>query len=370
MDSVSPSQIELFAIASAEEFARLEKEWRDLEARSADATPYLGYDWLSAWLRIYRPERVAAIRLGENGSAHALGLVEQGKHGRWRFAGYPVTSHRSLLCAAGREGACWSELTAWLRDHAHSWSTLDLEGAGAAAAVLPSARLSPDHFFVAPLPSSFDAYVAERGSRTRRTIRQLLRRFEQSALEVREPSDHERSIAEFARLHQARARAMGQNHWQIDDRLSRLVLDLYEAGRLRLSMRELVEAGRTLAVSILIEYRNTLYAYNIGVDCSQHNFSPGLLLLVESVREAIAAGLERADLGPGEYRYKRELGAVPVERYRMSAAAPTPRGRLLGFSSAARGEIRSRVASERMRRLVSPTRKRFVSRRVETGNRY
>ncbi len=344
MDSVLPrSRIEILPISAEDDFASLEEDWRDLELRSGDPSPYLGYDWLLAWLRVYAPERAVVVRFAtEEGRSSGLGLIEQGRRGHWRFAGYPVTSHRSLLCEAGSEGACWEAFTGWLCEHRRDWSTLGLEGATSLAAALPSARLATDHFFVADLPPSFDAYVAERGRRTRRTFRQLLRRLDQGGLKVRKADDHQRAICEFVRLHRERASSIGESHWQIDARLSRLLEDLCEAGNLSMPMQELVEGEQAIAVSILIEYGRALYAYNIGVDCTRRNLSPGILLLLQAVRDAIEAGFERIDFGPGEYRYKYELGAAANERYRVVAATPTLTGRVIGFSEAASKRFRSR----------------------------
>lgn len=356
------SRVEFLPIQAGGDFAEFEQEWRDLEARSAEATPYLGYDWLSAWLKVYEPARAAVLRLNDaEGLPVMLGLIEQGERGRWRFGGYPVTSHRSLLCAAGSEVVCWHGFAAWLREHRRDWKTLSVEGTTAAASALPSARLESDSFFAVDLPASFESFVAERGSRTRRTFRQLLRRLEQDELEIHTPRERGCLFNEFVRLHRERADSLGEEHWQIDERLAQMLNDLCEQGRLTMPAQELVGNEGTIAVSILIDYKQTLFAYNIGVDCSERNFSPGILLLLEAVRVAIESGLERLDLGPGEYRYKHEFGARPVERYRVVAASPTLPGRALGLSEAASRELRLRLHSQgRLHRALSRTRSRCI----------
>jgi CelD/BcsL family acetyltransferase involved in cellulose biosynthesis len=80
-------------------FMTHESAWRELERSARDrASPYLSFDWLSSWLEIYAPDRVAVIRVTSDHGVAALGLVDQGRGGHWRFAGHQVTPHRALLC--------------------------------------------------------------------------------------------------------------------------------------------------------------------------------------------------------------------------------------------------------------------------------
>src|SRR4051812_6758711 len=95
---------------AAADLGRWEPAWRGLEARAPDAAPFLCFDWLAAWARVYSPRRLAGVRAGD-----ALGLLELGPAGRWRVAGRPVTSTRGLLGAGDEE---WAAFGGWLRAHA------------------------------------------------------------------------------------------------------------------------------------------------------------------------------------------------------------------------------------------------------------
>jgi CelD/BcsL family acetyltransferase involved in cellulose biosynthesis len=339
--SVSTPGLEVIALENAD-FADCEDEWRLLESRSAEATPFLSHDWLSAWLSVYEPKRVALVRAGEaDGTTTALGLLEQGGHGRWYFAGAPVTSQRGLLCATEVEGRSWHALGSWLTEHRRDWSTLVGEGVSAAAAGLPSARLVAAPVAVVDLPDSFDAYLAARSRHCEKEMRRKLRVLEMRGLELRRPLDAERALGELARLHRIRAESRNESHPQVDSRLVRMLASLVDASAMKLALLELAIGERTLGVIAGLEYGDTLYAYNSGVDTTEPGLSPGIVLMLGLIRCAIADGFRRVDLGPGEYRYKRELGGVPSERFQLAVSSPTLAATAIRFAVPAAAAARS-----------------------------
>ena len=344
--SASTPRLEVIALESTD-FADCKDEWRLLESRAAEATPFLSHDWLAAWLRAYEPKRVALVRVSEpDGTTTALGLLEQGGHGRWYFAGAPVTSQRGLLCATDLEGRSWHALGSWLAEHRRDWVTLVGEGVTAGAAVLPSARLVAAPVVVVDLPDSFDAYLAARSRHCEREMRRKLRLLEKRGLELRRPLDAGRALGELVRLHGIRAESKNESHPQVDSRLVRMLASLVDASATSLVMLELAIGERTLGVIAGLEYGDTLYAYNSGVDTTEPGLSPGIVLMLGLIRCAIADGFRRIDLGPGEYRYKRELGGAPVERFQLAASSPTLAATTIRFAApratAARSWLRRR----------------------------
>jgi CelD/BcsL family acetyltransferase involved in cellulose biosynthesis len=341
--SVSSPALEVIALDNVD-FAHYEDEWRLLESRSAEATPFLGHDWLTAWLSAYEPERVALARVGEpDGTTTALALLELGNHGRWYFAGAPVTSQRGLLCATGAEDRSWRALGDWLAEHRRDWTPLVGEGVRAAAAALPSARMVAAPVAVVDLPESFDAYLAARSRHCQKEMRRKLRLLEARDLDLRRPVDAERALSELARLHRIRAESKNESHPQVDSRLVRMLANLADAPTTKLSLLELAAGERVLGVIAGLEYGETLYAYNSGVDTTDPGLSPGIVLLLGLVRGAIADGLRRVDLGPGDYRYKREFGGMPLERFQLAVSSPTLRAAAIRFAAPRAAALRSRL---------------------------
>ena len=306
----------------------LEASWRSLDERSDRPSPYLTYDWMAAWLAVYRPPRLALVRaLEPEGGTVGLGLIEQLAGGRWRFAGRPVTPVRGLQAPAGYGEALWSSLGRWLREHPREWATLDAEGLETPPS-LPRLRLAPVANPRLRLAGSFDEYLADRSPTTRKGLKQKLRRAARSGAEVMEvaASDRERVLEEWLRLHRMRAEAKGEHHPGMDHRVSRLLHAVERGGRLRLRVFELRAEGRTAGVSVRIDHGGTAHFYNSGFDPRHRYISPGILLELTSIRQAIEEGLDTFDLGPGDYRYKHELGGDRTTVLKAEAASPEPHG--------------------------------------------
>lgn len=299
--------LDVIPLATAD-LGRWEPAWRGLEARFPDAAPFLCFDWLAAWARVYAPRRLAVVRVGD-----ALGLLERGAAGRWRFAGRPVTSTRGLLGAGDEE---WAAFGGWLRAHARRWATLDAEGVPRGA--LPGAAAEPSDTPVLALPPSLDEYLAGR-SRYRR----ILRRLEREGAVMGEAEDVPVALADFVRLHQARAAAKGERHPQVDERLARMLASLPSS---QLRVLELAQRGRRLGVWIGLERGSTSWYYNLGIDPGALALAPGIALQLESIRAAIDAGRRVLDLGPGADPYKLELGGVLDDRVDAKAVSPSARG--------------------------------------------
>ena len=306
----------------------LEASWRSLDERSDRPSPYLTYDWMAAWLAVYRPPRLALVRaLEPEGGTVGLGIIEQLTGGRWRFAGRPVTPLRGIQTLPGHREALWSSLGRWLREHPREWATLDAEGLETPPS-LPRLRLATVANPRLRLADSFDEYLADRSPTTRKGLKQKLRRAARSGAEVMEvaASDRERVLEEWLRLHRMRAEAKGEHHPGMDHRVSRLLHAVERGGRLRLRVFELRAEGRTAGVSVRIDHGGTAHFYNSGFDPRHRYISPGILLELTSIRQAIEEGLDTFDLGPGDYRYKHELGGDRTTVLKAEAASPEPHG--------------------------------------------
>lgn len=332
----------------------LEATWRWLDERPDKPSPYLTYDWVVAWLAVYEPPRIALVRaLEPEGSTVGLGLIEQLPGGRWRFAGRPVTPVRGPQTLAGHREALWHSLGRWLREHHSEWSTLDAEGIETPPP-LPRLRLAPVANPRVNLPDSFDAYLAERSPTTRKGLKQKLRRADRSGAEVVEvaPCDRARVLETWLRLHQVRAGSKGEYHRGMDHRLSRLLEAVAPSRRLGLRLFELRVEGRTAGVSVRIDHGGTAHFYNSGFDPRAGSISPGIVLELASIRQAIEEGLGAFDLGPADYRYKHDLGGDRTTVLQVEAASPAAHGPAVRALTAAFLAARRYLGSRR--RIRSP----------------
>lgn len=294
----------------------IRSEWEALRAEDG-AGPYLSLDWLIAWQRAYRRSRLGLLRVHEDGKTLALGLVERLRWGRIAFAGQPVTSERRLLCRRGREADAWRALLAMGRRGAVEARGLPRE----LGSLLPPGSSSTVAWPEVRLPGSFDEYLAQRSSGTRKGLKGKLRRAERDGAVAREVPGSERAgaVRDFVRLHRLRASAKGEEHPHVDDRLAAMLAELDEA----LRVFELNVDGARIAVTIRLDGPQVAHFYNGGNHPDWSRLSPGIVVELASIADAIDRGLVRYDLGPGEFRYKRELGGERAER--LNVAIP-PRG--------------------------------------------
>ncbi len=324
----------------AEGFAALEHEWRALESLATDDSPYLTYDWLSAWVEVYRPRRLALARVQDELDGNlALGLLEARRPKRWRFAGQPVSPERGLLCAGASCADAWGAMGAWLREHPHTWRMLEAEAVQLPAVGLPGVRSRPVALLTLNLPRSFDEYLEWTNGKK---ARKRLRRAERSSARLREVALDARpdALRDFVRLHGMRAASKGERHPAVDDRLARL-LELVDRGQsVRLRTFDLKVDGERIGVSVRLDHGSAAYSYNDGLHPDHMSLSPGMLLEFESIRSAIEQGLVRYDLGPGDFSYKRELGAAPAERHSIEAVSAGVRARIASGTDATQRALR------------------------------
>jgi hypothetical protein len=192
------------------------------------------------------------------------------------------------------------------------------------------------------LPGSFDAYLKDRSPGTRKGLKSKLRRIERedaAVVPVAAAPSRPRSSASWRCT--PGARRQGEDHPDVDDRLAALLAAL-PSGEVDLRLFELRGSdGAVAGVTVRLDHGGTGYFYNAGIDPDRGTLSPGVVLELASIRDAIDRGLERFDFGPGDYRYKRDLGGVETMRFRAVASSRTLRGVALYGARAARDRLRS-----------------------------
>jgi CelD/BcsL family acetyltransferase involved in cellulose biosynthesis len=285
------------------DLSALGREW---DALPASAGPYLCWSWLESWAAIYAPRRLAVARVHDGARVRALGLLDMSHPRRWSFAGRPVTSQRGLRCMPGYERAAWDAVGRALGPG------VTLEGEGVPATAV---RGEPQPWFALELPTTFGAYLAAQPRERRARLRRRRRR----APDVSVVGDGERRAAldELVRLHGARAGAKGERHDSVDERFAAMLAAVSDGVR----VLALTTAAGCAGVTARLDGGGAAWWVNGGWDPAAAALSPGLVLELGSIADAIRHGLRRFDLGPGWGRHKLELGGRPVARCR--AALPS-----------------------------------------------
>jgi CelD/BcsL family acetyltransferase involved in cellulose biosynthesis len=193
------------------------------------------------------------------------------------------------------------------REIAEGW-TLTLERED----VCPVVRL--------PADASFDDYLATLGKKERHEIRRKVRRAEAAGdIALIDSADPLGDLEAFIDLHQKRWGALGLFPPTAGGDASRVFIRrLFEEhgsdGPLRLAF--LTVGDRRIAAGIHFRTADGYLYYNAGVDPDARDLSPGVLMVAEYVRRALAEGAPRLDFLRGDESYKYEWGAVdePIQR--------------------------------------------------------
>jgi CelD/BcsL family acetyltransferase involved in cellulose biosynthesis len=302
-----------------------EPDWTTLESE-AQVSPYATFGWLESWVAVYRPRRLRLIRVEdpERGLV-ALGLLEELPFRRLRFAGVPVTPIRGLVCRDGEEARAWKAVTEWLRRR-RDWAWIDACGVSREICGLDHAVLMPEPWFSLALPESFDQYLTERPGLRRREMRRRMRIAEREGATTHavEGANTRGALDAFVALHSARAQRKGEMHSAIDDRLAMMLERVAQRSVPELRVFVLRRDGQTLAVAVNVDHGGVSWAYNTGFAPAAAGLSPGHIVRLASIRDAIERGAGRFDFGPGDFIFKRELGCDPTERLKVGLGGGSP----------------------------------------------
>jgi len=319
----------------------IEQEWTALQT-DANAPPYLTFGWLESWATVYGRRPLWLIRVSDpHGGVVAMGLLEELRSRRLRFAGVPITPIRGLMCLEGYEGPSWRAVGEWL-ERDPRWIWIGARGVGAPEGEVPGSVLTTEPWFAFELPASFEDYLLARSSTRRREFRRRMRHAEREGVTttvVRGP-EVRAGLDLFVRLHNERAQTKGEFHPAIDDRLAGMLARVATCESPELRVWVLDQAGTALAAAVTLDHAGESWAYNTGFAPAAAHLSPGLVVGLASIRDAIERGARRYDLGPGDFAYKREMGAQPCQRIRLEMTRGSAAGRALRIASLSRRELR------------------------------
>ena len=224
---------------AAADLERWEPAWRGLER----ALPGRGAVPVLRLARGVGARVRAAAAGGRAGGARRAGRARPAGARRGPAAGGsragPVASTRGLLAAPGDEASGPRSAAGCARTRGGGRRSTPRASRAARRTRCPASRPSRRRRRCSRCPASLDEYLAGR-SRYRRILRRLARDG-RGARARRE--DTEAALADFVRLHAARAARKGERHPQIDARLARMLAALRAAPSFELRVLELV-AGR------------------------------------------------------------------------------------------------------------------------------
>lgn len=189
-----------------------------------------------------------------------------------------------------------------------------------------------DGAWICDLSDGFDTYMADRkklSSSAMRNYRSRFRRLEaeDGGFEFRVDDKTTENLDLMIRMKRAQYKETGvfdvfSVGWTRDlmTAILRKRSDRFEG-----TCSTLVIDGRVVAIHVGMASERTLHYWFPAYDPAFSRLSPGILLLMELIRTSADQGRSGVDLGPGDYRYKGEMGSYQMPLWAgcvMTKSAP------------------------------------------------
>jgi CelD/BcsL family acetyltransferase involved in cellulose biosynthesis len=310
-------------VESVEDFTALEADWNSLLEASATSSPFLTWEWLSAWwrhlsgssrlrivtvyaanelialapLRLTSVARLACLDMlgtGEAGSDYLDVIIRRGWEAEGLDAiGRCVMSQNTPLRLTHLAPAALVEQLASSLDR-RGWTRMIT--AGGTCPYIPLVGHTWDSF-LATIGASHRANV-------RRRLRALQQQFEVRFERVNTECERREALERLAVYHERRFDSRGTAFRTpklraFHDEATARALD---AGWLRMFVLRIDEAPVAVMYGLL--YSNTFYFYQHGFDDQYQQYSIGLVLIALSIRAAIEEGATEFDMLWGTEPYK------------------------------------------------------------------
>jgi CelD/BcsL family acetyltransferase involved in cellulose biosynthesis len=307
--------------------------WDGLVAASRLPSPFLSWAWQSEWARTFAADRRLEIRCVEDGAGNlisVLPLYESLSGSLQVLGGADVSDYLDLISLQGREEEAWMALLQSRTAERVEWELHAVPEASPTVAALPPLAAAcgltvtatvEERCPVLVLPSSWETYLARLSGKHRHELQRKMRRLERDAPDahatcVCAPADIAARLGDFLALH--RSSRVGKARF-MDDRMERFfraaLIAFAERGAARLWFLD--TASGPIASFVTIEWDGTVGLYNSGFAPERAALSPGVVLLAQLIRDAIARGCRKFDFLRGEERYKYEFEPVAEAVYHV-----------------------------------------------------
>lgn len=320
-------------LSSLDALASIAVEWSGLVDRAAGATPFQRPEWLIPWWNRFGSGELHALAF--RSECRLVGLIAMFVH-EWEgrrqvtLVGNGITDYLDLTAETGTAGECARLTYEYLSANRSLWDICDWQDLPPGSPFIASAPRDLHHTLVdsipcmrAQMPQDPDAYEQSLPHGLRRTVRIAARRLERDGdlrfETIRADPDAE-VVTSLFRLHKDRWAPKGGPSSLLDSPLTQKFLihatcEFSAAGKLRLYT--LRYGGDLVAIIYSILDQGRAWGYITGMDPALSRFSPGSLVLLYAMRDAIGEGASAWEFLRGEEQYKFQWGARTVRKARL-----------------------------------------------------
>lgn len=304
--------------SSLEQLSAIESRWAELYESDPEATLFLSWEWMSACLSTEkRPWIVLGVRDVDLPHLAFLPLS---------FTRFPLTGRRlslgpsprsdftGMLGSPGMEGRFIPALAEEIQRL--SWDSLVLNNCADRRVAMLIEQFGSKRFRIVPgdptpcpyiqLPATWEDYLNSRGRSTRKMIRSHLHRIQALPgyrLHFAPPGEAE-AIETLLRFHSLRwKKSLAKSRQDLGDFLARC------AAAERFVVCTIYQGNEVIAVQgyFVEQRRRAIVTYMVAHNPEYAEYSPGVMLVCESIRHAIEQGYGHYNFSRGDQEYKRSL---------------------------------------------------------------
>jgi CelD/BcsL family acetyltransferase involved in cellulose biosynthesis len=363
-------------IDSASELSSLGADWDRLVERSGYALPFSTFAWSATWWRYFAEDRdtlrdhlsIRAVRddNGELVGIAPLMITERPATGPLRarclrFIGADpnITEVPGPVCMHGLQEPVYSALLADLRKSADEWDWIlwsGLKSHDPAVQIIadyrPMKLIRETPAYILALPQTWEEFRSKLPRNIKESLRKCYNSLKRDGHEIvfsvtERVEDMPEIIDRFARLHEARACVTGTvRHPNVfpDERARSFLLDVCRSFAERRAVRVFALRIRDEVVAVRIGFvlGRSLYLYYSGYNPRWAKYSVMTTVIAESIKYAIASGLETINLStgndvsktrwrPSEVAYQEAIQISPSIGARTTYAVYRSAVQMLGY---------------------------------------
>ncbi|MBU8900595.1 cellulose biosynthesis protein CelD [Corallococcus sp. H22C18031201] len=324
--------LDVAALSNLSELAGMRAAWDEL-LDASNAGPFSAWEWLYPWCRRIDPDVRPLVLTAKDRTGRLMGLLPLRLEQRWvaglrvRRLGFLGETHvgsdyLDVVARRGHEAEVARAFFQVLHGLREEWDVLDLTDLredsatpGVLRELFGPLEVLQRERYICPYETltpqePFDAFL-KRGSRRDNYLRRRKWLEKQEGYRIErseEPGQLAGPMTDFFRLHAARWRADGGSQGIKGAGVEAFHRDatqlLAERGRLRLYTMKV--GGRAVASVYGLVHAGTFVYFQSGYDPRWHNRSVGLVLVGETFKDSLAAGLTAYDFLRGTEPYKSE----------------------------------------------------------------
>ncbi|HEX3356152.1 MAG TPA: GNAT family N-acetyltransferase [Tepidisphaeraceae bacterium] len=313
---------------------KLGGRWNELLNRVADSTPFQSPHWVCPLLvYLQRLGRLRLITVARGQQLLGVVPLEACWRHRLRTTGALLSDYLDPLIDPAEEQLVWRTIFKNINElvgtevrelilHNISPEFMQHGGMKDVAAELnlhmqdevaePITRIS--------LASTWDEYLAARGSHDRKELRRKLRKAEAAGAKLECCTDESKVGGELTALFELMSKGGGgkgrKARWMFPGHFAAAAGPLLKQGRIR--VYRLTIQGRYASGMIAFPAAHGEILWCGAFDPAMHEFSPGIVTFAMLIRQAIERGDKVMDMLRGDNEYKYRLGAEDHPLYRRT----------------------------------------------------